>query len=73
MKCMDVVNGEVDWPLKIYYCHGLGGNQVFGLTKNHVIVTSQGFCLGVDKNSVASVDCIDRELQLWKYDNEVVN
>lgn len=73
MGCADVVNGEIGWPLKVCHCHGLGGNQVFGLTKNQKIVTSQGLCLGVGEHThtVASVNCIDHKSQLWKYDNDV--
>lgn len=68
---MDIYGGHVGAPVKILSCHNQGGNQIFGLTKTQKIVTSQEFCIGVDKNSVVSVKCMDQESQRWKFDNEV--
>lgn len=68
---MDIYSGHAGDPIKLLACHNQGGNQIFGLSKTQQIFTAQQFCVGVNKQSVVTVNCMDQESQKWKFDNEV--
>lgn len=70
--CLDVNVGDVGSPLIMSYCHNLGGNQFFALTKNQMIVTSQEYCVGANDEmyAVVSVNCMDLD-QSWTFNIKV--
>lgn len=72
---MDINGGKIDAQLIMYNCHGSGGNQMFGFSKDQTIITLQELCIGINEklHTVISEKCLDKEQQWWHYDNKVLN
>lgn len=73
-KCLDIDSTALNGKLRLWPCHGYGGNQFFAFEKSGLIVTVEEICVGVNaKKEVILVRCEgDVDLtKLWLYDKEV--
>lgn len=59
--------------MKLWSCHGYGGNQFFAYAKSGQFVTVEELCIGVNLvEEAVLVRCSDSDTaQLWNYDKEV--
>lgn len=71
--CLDIDSTALNGKLRLWPCHGSGGNQFFAFQESGLIVTVEEICVGVNDNKeVILVSCKDRDkTKLWDYDKEV--
>lgn len=71
--CLDIDSTALNGKLRLWPCHGSGGNQFFAFEKSGLIVTVEEICVGVNaKKEVILVHCTDGDkTKLWSYDNKV--
>lgn len=71
--CLDIDSTALYGKLRLWPCHGSGGNQFFAFEKSGLIVTVEEICVGVnDKKEVILVNCTGGEKsKLWDYDEKV--
>lgn len=70
---MDIDSTALNGKIRLWPCHGYGGNQFFALEKSGLIVTVEEICVGVNaKKEVILVRCEDEDkTKLWSYDKTV--
>lgn len=71
--CLDIDSTALYGKLRLWPCHGYGGNQFFAFETSGLIVTVEEICVGVNaKKEVILVRCVDGDkTKLWSYDKEV--
>lgn len=75
-KCTDIRLGHEKDKLWLDTCHGLGGLQFFGFTKDRQFVTMKNICVGADPplQSVFLRKCSATDtMQKWKYEKDVIH
>lgn len=71
--CLDIDTTAIDGILRLYPCHGYGGQQFFAFEKSGQIVSVEEHCVGINhSNDVVLVHCSNTDkTQRWTFNQKV--